>query len=113
MGREGSHQHPAPDRPDVRRSRPSSAPTFRSRGVARSFSESDIRSIAGAYDPTKHEAPIVVGHPRDDTPAYGWVGGLAADATGLHATPRQIAPTFAEAVQEGRYKKVSAAFLRT
>ena len=87
--------------------------TFRSRGVARSFSESDIRSIAGAYDPTKHEAPIVVGHPRDDTPAYGWVGGLAADATGLHATPRQIAPTFAEAVQEGRYKKVSAAFLRT
>ena len=25
-------------------------------------------------------------------------------------TPRQIAPTFAEAVQEGRYKKVSAVF---
>ena len=35
--------------------------TFRSRGVAHTFSESDIRTIAGAYDPTKHEAPIVVG----------------------------------------------------
>ena len=84
--------------------------TSRSRGAAHTFSESDIRSIAGVYDPAKHEVPIVVGHPRDDTPAYGWVGGLVADAAGLHATPREIAPTFAEAVQEGRYKKVSAAF---
>ena len=84
--------------------------TFRSRGVAHTFSEADIRSVAGVYDPAKHEAPIVVGHPRDDTPAFGWVGGLVADTAGLHATPRQIAPAFAEAVESGRYKKVSAAF---
>ena len=84
--------------------------TFRSRGIDHAFSESDVAAIAAAYDPAKHEAPIVVGHPRDDTPAYGWVGALAADGAGLHATPREVSPAFAEAVQEGRYKKVSAAF---
>ncbi|EDW0701374.1 peptidase, partial [Salmonella enterica subsp. enterica] len=30
------------------------------------FSESDLNDIMQTYDPTLHEAPIVVGHPRSD-----------------------------------------------
>ena len=74
------------------------------------FGEADLAASAAAYNPAKHEAPIVVGHPKADAPAYGWVQSLSADAGGLNAMPRQVDPAFAEAVAAGRYKKVSASF---
>jgi hypothetical protein len=79
-------------------------------GVSRSFSEADLAASAQAYDPELHEAPIVIGHPKLDAPAYGWVKSLSADAEGLHAEDHQVDPQFAEIVGAGRYKKVSAAF---
>lgn len=76
------------------------------------FSESDLAACAAAYNPSLHEAPLVVGHPTSDAPAYGWVQGLAATAEGLFATPQQVELAFAEAVSEGRFKKVSASFYK-
>ena len=78
-------------------------------GAALEFSESDLVACAAAYDPAKHEAPIVVGHPRTDGPAYGWVKSLAF-ADGLEAEPHQVDPAFAEMVSAGRFKHVSASF---
>jgi hypothetical protein len=40
------------------------------------FNESDLAASAQAYDPKVHEAPIVIGHPKHDAPAYGWVKSL-------------------------------------
>jgi hypothetical protein len=71
------------------------------------FSDSDVAAIAASYDPALHEAPIVVGHPRDDAPAYGWVGGLTADGGMLRADAHQVDPGFAEMVNAGRFKRVS------
>lgn len=79
-------------------------------GVTLEFSESDLEASARAYDPAKHEAPIVIGHPKHDAPAYGWVKSLAAGADGLNAEPHQIDANFAELVAAGRYKKISASF---
>lgn len=79
-------------------------------GQTISFGEADLAASAAAYDPAKHEAPIVVGHPAADAPAWGWVQSLAVDGGDLTAMPRQVDPTFAEAVAAGRYKKVSASF---
>jgi hypothetical protein len=79
-------------------------------GGALSFSEADLAAMASAYDPAVHEAPIVVGHPRADAPAYGWVGGLALAGDRLQASARQVDPAFAELVAAGRFKKVSASF---
>lgn len=79
-------------------------------GTTIDFGESDLIATANAYDPTRHEAPLVIGHPRADAPAWGWVGSLTADAHGLFATPRQLDPAFAEMVRAGRFKKVSASF---
>lgn len=80
-------------------------------GVSLSFTESQLSAMAAAYDPTLHEAPLVVGHPRDNAPAYGWVKSLAVDGTGkLRAEPDQVDPDFAEAVNAGRFKKISASF---
>ena len=58
-----------------------------------------------------HEAPIVIGHPSDNAPAYGWVSGLSFDeGAGLEAEPAQVEAQFAEMVADGRFKKVSASF---
>lgn len=79
-------------------------------GRSIAFSDADVAAIAAAYDPALHEAPIVVGHPTDDAPAYGWVAGLQVDAGALRARPQQLDQAFAELVAQGRFKKVSASF---
>jgi len=80
-------------------------------GATLSFSEADLAASAAAYDPTVHEAPIVVGHPKGDAPAYGWVRSLAfSEDGGLTAEPDQVDVAFSELVSAGRFKKVSASF---
>jgi hypothetical protein len=79
-------------------------------GATLSFSESDLAAAAAAYDPARHEAPLVVGHPRHDNPAYGWVASLAFTEGALDAEPVQVNPDFAEMVKSGAFKKISAAF---
>lgn len=81
-----------------------------SKGIELTFSDQDIAAIAAAYNPALHEAPIVVGHPRHDAPAYGWVQSLAASGSSLEAQPHQLDATFAELVETGRFKKISASF---
>ena len=81
---------------------------FRSGGRDVALAESDLAAIASAYDPSLHEAPIVIGHPRVDAPAYGWVEGVRSSPKGLHAVPRQLEASFAEMVRDGRFKKISA-----
>lgn len=79
-------------------------------GQALAFAESDLRATVAAYDPAKHEAPIVVGHPKTDAPAYGWIRGLAFADGGIDAEPHQVNPEFAELVDQGAFKKISASF---
>lgn len=79
-------------------------------GQALSFAESDLQATVAAYDPAKHEAPLVVGHPTHDMPAYGWVKSLAFNEGGIDATPAQVNADFADMVAAGAFKKISAAF---
>lgn len=74
------------------------------------ITEADVAQVAAAYDPKLHEAPLVIGHPKTDAPAYGWVGGLQADGGVLSADFAQMDDDFVGLVQSGRYKKVSASF---
>ena len=76
-------------------------------GVKREWTVTDLQRIADFYDPAKHEAPIVVGHPKMNAPAFGWVKALRVDGTKLLALPGQVAPEFSELVKAGRYKKRS------
>ncbi|MBN9528225.1 MAG: peptidase [Alphaproteobacteria bacterium] len=75
------------------------------------FSAADLAAIAAGYDPAVHEAPLVIGHPKTDDPAFGWVQGLRVGADGgLEAEVHQVDPAFAEVVDAGRYKKISPSF---
>lgn len=74
------------------------------------ITDADVQRAAEVYDPKLHEAPIVIGHPAMNAPAYGWVPKLAADGGSLTAEFAQMDDGFAAAVRAGRYKKVSASF---
>jgi hypothetical protein len=79
-------------------------------GDTLSFSEADLEAAVAAYDPAVHEAPIVVGHPKDNGPAYGWVKALSYADGVISAEPIQVDAAFAEMVVAGRFKKRSASF---
>lgn len=79
-------------------------------GEAIEFSDADLQACVAAYDPARHEAPIVVGHPRDNSPAYGWVGALSFADGMIEASPRDVDLEFAELVRARRYAKISASF---
>lgn len=70
-----------------------------SSGASVSFSSGDLAAIAAVYNPKTHEAPIVVGHPQADSPAYGWVDRLEARSDGLYAIPKQVNTEFADIVR--------------
>jgi hypothetical protein len=87
--------------------------TFRPmEGEPITYSAADLRAIADAYDPEAAPAPVVVGHPDADAPAFGWVESFDYDAQAerLFANLHQIEPQFADLVKAGRFKKVSMAY---
>lgn len=80
-------------------------------GNPQNFTLADVQAIAACYDPAKHEAPLTLGHPSDNKPAYGWVRSLQAMPDGrLMMLADQIDPAFAEGVKSGRFKKRSSSF---
>lgn len=80
-------------------------------GVTYEFTEQMLRDAVAAYDTSVHEAPIVVGHPKLDDPAYGWVNRLSFSEGGIvEAEPHEVDAAFAELVDAKRYKKISASW---
>ncbi|MGE4545833.1 MAG: hypothetical protein AB7D06_17210 [Pedobacter sp.] len=79
-------------------------------GQTYEFTEAMLQASAAAYDPQLHEAPIVLGHPKHDDPAYGWISKLEFADGQLWGNPDQVDPGFAELHRGGRYKKRSASF---
>jgi len=78
-----------------------------SQGKEVNFSQSDLEKIASSYDPTISEAPIVIGHPKSNDPAYGWIDSLKVNGDKLIASASKIVPEFLNAVKEGLFKKRS------
>lgn len=81
-----------------------------SNGAVIDFSDEVLKAAVSAYSPDTHEAPIVVGHPRDNGPAYGWIKSLSFADGAIVAEPQQLDADFAEMVQAGRFKKRSASW---
>lgn len=73
------------------------------------FTENDLETAAFAYNQTGHKAPIVLGHPKDDQPVYGWVDRLSSAHGFLFAEVGRVAESLVQAVRARRYANVSAA----
>lgn len=80
-----------------------------SKGIQKEYNTSDLDGIVNRYKPEEYEAPIVVGHPKTDSPAYGWIEKLKRVGDVLYAYPKQVVQEFADAVKQGLYKNRSVA----
>jgi len=79
-------------------------------GRSKNYPVSMLEEVAINYDPQKYKAPIVIGHPKTDAPAYGWVERLYVENDTLKADVNQVDEAFVELVNNGRYKKISSSF---
>jgi len=80
-------------------------------GVSHVFTEADVAGMAASYNPATREAPLTIGHPEHNLPAYGWVQSVGRTAAGvLTINPHKVEPQFAEMVAAGRFSKRSASF---
>ena len=75
------------------------------------FDEAMLSAAVKGYDPSLHEAPVVIGHPKDNHPAFGWIDHLELTDDGVVlAHPKQVDAEFADLVEQGKYKKRSASW---
>lgn len=79
-------------------------------GQTLTYSEQDISRMAAAYNETARPAPLVLGHPQHDDPAYGVVKSLFAKAGVLYAIA-SVSAALIDLVKAGRYNNISAAFV--
>lgn len=73
-----------------------------------------IDRAVDTFDASYHEPPLVIGHPKHDDPAYGWVDGLKKTIDNgtkvLLAKFKDVIPEFVDATKKGLYKKRSVRF---
>jgi hypothetical protein len=78
-----------------------------SSGKTREWTEQDLDKIVETYNPQEHEAPIVIGHPKTNAPAFGWIEKLKRVGDTLYALPKQLNKDFVEMVRNGLFKERS------
>lgn len=76
-------------------------------GKQYTFSEADIADLVASYDPALSRAPLVVGHPKTDDPAYGWAASFSCSGGEVFAAPESVQSEFAEMVNDGRFGAIS------
>lgn len=80
-------------------------------GVQRKFSPEDLQQVVDTYDPTIHEAPLVIGHAgdNDSLPAFGWIKNFERKGDNLYANV-EFTDAAKNLVKNGHYRKVSISF---
>lgn len=77
-----------------------------SKGRKRTFTEADLDSIVSNHT-ADEPAPLVVGHPKTNDPAYGWTGALKREGDTLFAKAKDVVTEFEEAVRKRMYRNRS------
>lgn len=72
----------------------------------------DLDAAVESFDPADRRVPLVLGHPKLDDPAYGWLADVKRDGDVLVARFRDVPEPVREAVDQGRYRNVSAKFVK-
>lgn len=77
-------------------------------GKWRTFTEADIDRAIANYQ--SNSAPVVVGHPNLNTPAFGWIQQFRRQGPIVQARCSRVADEFADLVKRGLYKNRSISF---
>lgn len=75
-----------------------------SNGITKNYTLDDLNQIITNHsEPT----PIVVGHPKDNSPAFGWIKSLFLKGESLFAEASDIVPEFLDLLKQKIYKNRS------
>lgn len=80
-----------------------------SAGNRKLWTTADLDRIVSSFNPSFHEPPLVIGHPSDNAPAFGWISAMKRVGNDLLVSYRDVAAEFKEWVAKGFYKKKSIA----
>ena len=81
-------------------------------GETVSITRDDLDAAVASFDPADRRVPLVLGHPKLDDPAYGWLAAVKRDGDVLLARFDDVPDPVREAVDQGRYRNVSAKFAK-
>ncbi len=84
-----------------------------SSGYVKEWSDVDLDLIVNKYnnqiEENKHDAPVVIGHPKTDAPAYAWVEALKKEGNILYAKFKDVNNDFKNMVKDKLFNKISIA----
>lgn len=69
-----------------------------------------LRELADSYDPALYQAPVVIGHPQHNSPAFGLLASPRASADALEVALTDLDPAFVAAHRAKRYPSRSLSF---
>lgn len=81
-------------------------------GAEGRWTEGDLDALVNSYDAKQNPAPIVIGHPKTNDPAYGWVAGLRRVGSALQAQLEKVEPQFEQLLSDGRFRTRSVAIYK-
>lgn len=82
-----------------------------SAGNTHDWTQGDLDKIISNL--SKYPAPLVIGHPKHNDPAYGWVASLKREGDTLLMQCEKVDPQFDKLVQDGRYLNRSVRITET
>lgn len=82
-------------------------------GVTATYGVDDLQEIVTNYLAAKNEAPLVRGHPKDNSPAYGWVKKLEVVGDTLFAHIGEMTNQVQQWLSDKVYKYVSVGLSKT
>lgn len=81
-----------------------------SSGSVETFDAARLREVQNAYNGGAWRAPITIGHPSNNAPAFGWIGKVEFDDAGLWAEPSEVSPELKDWNEKGYFRNISASF---
>jgi hypothetical protein len=83
-----------------------------SSGNRQEWTDAHLDQIVANFD-ANDSAPVVIGHPKTDSPAWGWVESLKRDGSGLFVKFHKLTPKFIEWAKGGHVRNRSVKILST
>lgn len=75
-----------------------------SKGNTREWTSEDLEKIKNNFESKNPDVPICIGHPKTNSPAYGWIKSLKIAGNKLYAAFKNVQPEFEEAVKKGLFR---------
>ncbi|MCY3689236.1 MAG: hypothetical protein OXG90_09720 [Gammaproteobacteria bacterium] len=76
-------------------------------GNRHEFTRQNLTDLAESYDADKWPSPLVLGHPKMDSPAYGWLGSASVEGDTLTGKIVDLAEDVKTLIRNKSFRRIS------